>query len=72
MCGRSNFLAKKKKKKVSFINVSLSMADVVYSQNFRRLRPGGLLRSGAVCHVHLLYSNNETCIVFVICKTVKF
>lgn len=48
------------------------MADVVFSQIFRRLRPGGLLRSGTVYHVHLLYSNNETYIVFLICKTVKF
>lgn len=48
------------------------MADVVFSQIFCCLRPGGLLRSGAVYHVRLLYSNNETYIVFLICETVKF
>lgn len=57
-------LFRQKKKKVSFINVSLSMADVVFSQIFSRLRPGGLLRSGDVYHVHLLYSNNETYISY--------
>lgn len=40
------------------------MADVVFSQIFSRLRPGGLSRSGAVYHVHLLYSNNETYISY--------
>lgn len=50
---------------VSFVNVSLRMADVLFSQisvvTGVEPSPGGASRTGVVYHLHLLCGSNETC-----------